>query len=137
MKLTLTSKELYQYSLVNQKQSSCLMAPCKGEGAEYDGLSPMEMVAGGVAGCIAIDVQAILKKQRIDTDDLIINIEGVRTGGVPSPFTAISLDFIVDKSIDPARLRKNIQLVIDKYCSVSASLNPAIDISFKINGEEG
>jgi putative redox protein len=135
MKLKLDGSKEFHYSLVNEKGSSCEVCPCKGEGSEHVGLSPMEMVAGGVAGCVLIDVQIILKKQRVDAGNIQVEIVGKRTGGVPSPFESIDLNFIVNENLDIERLRKNIQLVIDKYCSVSASLNPVIEISFTINGK--
>jgi putative redox protein len=101
-------------------------------GGSDRGLRPMELVASGVAGCIAIDVILILEKQRLSTEHFAISIAGTRSNGTPSPFEAIHLVFDVDKSLDRERLSRNIQLVIDKYCSVSASLHPSIDITFEI-----
>ena len=133
MKLKLEGAQLYQYTLSNEKNSHCIISPCNGEGSAQEGISPMELVAGGVAACIMIDLQSILLKQRMDPNQISVEVIGHRTGGVPSPFKSIDLGFNVPESLDTNRLAKNIQLVIDKYCSVSASLNPEIKITFKIN----
>ena len=101
-------------------------------GGTDKGLRPMELVAAGVAGCIAIDLVLILEKQRIDPNKFNIEIEANRVDGTPSPFENIHMRFDLDDDIDAERLRKNVQLVLDKYCSVSASLHESIDITFEI-----
>lgn len=101
-------------------------------GGTDKGLRPMELVAAGVAGCVAIDLILILQKQRLDSDKFNIEIEANRVDGTPSPFENIHMKFELDADIDANRLKKNIQLVIDKYCSVSASLKEEIEITFEI-----
>ncbi|GAB5417836.1 MAG: OsmC family protein [Crocinitomicaceae bacterium] len=105
-------------------------------GGTDKGLRPMELVAAGVAGCVAIDLLLILKKQRIDPDKFNIEIDANRVDGTPSPFENIHMRFDLDPEIDAERLAKNIQLVIDKYCSVSASLKESIAITFEITQNE-
>ncbi len=101
-------------------------------GGTDKGLRPMELVAAGVAGCVAIDLILILKKQRIDPDKFTIEIDANRVDGTPAPFENIHMRFALDADLDANRLAKNIQLVIDKYCSVSASLKDSIAITFEI-----
>lgn len=105
-------------------------------GGTDKGLRPMELVAAGVAGCVAIDLILILEKQRIDPSTFNIEIEANRIDGTPSPFENIHMVFDLDPEIDAGRLEKNIQLVIDKYCSVSASLKESIAITFEIKQNE-
>ena len=101
-------------------------------GGSDRGLRPMELVAAGVAGCVAIDLILILQKQRIDPNKFNIEIDANRVDGTPSPFENIHMRFDLDPEIDAQRLEKNIQLVIEKYCSVSASLKESIEITFEI-----
>ena len=105
-------------------------------GGTDKGLRPMVLVAAGVAGCVAIDLILILQKQRIDSNKFNIEIEANRVDGTPSPFENIHMKFELDPEIDANRLKKNIQLVIDKYCSVSASLKDSINITFEIEQNE-
>ena len=92
----------------------------------------MELVASGLAGCVAIDVLRILEKQRVETQLFKIEIQAERREATPAPFEYILLTFQVDEGLDKEKLTKNIQLVIDKYCSVSASLDQGIIIETKV-----
>ena len=45
---------------------------------------PMEMVLIGMGGCTAIDVASMLRKQRQDVRDIIVELEAERAGDHPS-----------------------------------------------------
>ncbi|MCR9173080.1 MAG: OsmC family protein [bacterium] len=122
----------FHFEVENEAGAQLTIDAAKNIGGTDKGLRPMELVAAGVAGCIAIDLTLILEKQRIDSDKFNIEIEANRVEGTPSPFENIHLKFELAPEIDTNRLTKNIQLVIDKYCSVSASLKESIDITFEI-----
>lgn len=122
----------YFFEVENESGAKLNIDAAPNIGGTNRALRPMELLASGLAGCIAIDVLSILKKQRVDTETFEISIEGERVAGVPSPFDSIHLRFSVDSNIDREKLSRNIQLVIDKYCSVSASLSEAVQITFEI-----
>lgn len=133
MKLAFTrSDKPFHFEVENEVGANLTIDAAKDIGGTDKGLRPMELVAAGVAGCVAIDLILILQKQRIDSDKFNIEIEANRVDGTPSPFENIHLKFELDLEIDANRLAKNIQLVIEKYCSVSASLKESIDITFEI-----
>lgn len=133
MKLALhRSNAPFHFQVENEAGAKLSIDAAPAIGGTDQGLRPMELVASGVAGCIAIDLILILQKQRINTEIFNIDIEAKRVEGIPSPFENIHLKFELDQEIDKTRLTKNIQLVIDKYCSVSASLKDAIEITFEI-----
>lgn len=133
MKLEFTRLEKpFLFEVKNEVGAELLIDAAPNIGGTNKGLRPMELVASGLAGCVAIDLLLILKKQRMDTNNFSISIDAKRKEGVPSPFESIHLAFKVDESIDRIKLNKNIQLVIDKYCSVSATLDQSIVITFEI-----
>lgn len=133
MKLILNRKNKpFLFEVENEVGAKLKIDASRDIGGGDDGLRPMELVASGLAGCVAIDILLILKKQRIDTDTFQIEIEANRKQEIPSPFENIHLIFSLDEDIDTDKLTKNIQRVIDKYCSVSASLNHSIAITFEI-----
>jgi putative redox protein len=74
----------------------------------------------------------ILKKQRVDPELFKITIKGRRKEGNPSPYEEFVLVYEVDDSIDKIKLAKNVKLVEEKYCSVSASLDEKIVIKHEI-----
>ncbi|MDX2361811.1 MAG: OsmC family protein [Crocinitomicaceae bacterium] len=132
MKLALERVQTpYGFEVSNGK-TTCSIDASESIGGNNRGLRPMELVASGLAGCIAIDVLRILEKQRVNTELFKIEINAERRAGTPAPFEYILLTFEVDESIDKSKLDKNIQLVTEKYCSVAASLDQGIIIESKI-----
>lgn len=133
MKTTLTRIEApYLFEFENEQGNKCLIDASPSIGGTDKGLRPMELLGGALAGCVAIDVINILKKQRIDPELFRITIKGKRIEGIPSPYEEITLVFEVNKGIDREKLSKNIKLVEEKYCSVSASLDGNIIIKHEI-----
>jgi len=133
MKTTLTRIDNpYVFEFENEKGNKCLIDAAPGIGGTDKGFRPMELVGGAIAGCVAIDVIGILNKQRLDPSLFKISIESKRKEGIPSPFESILLIVEVDESIDKVKLDKNVKLVIEKYCSVVASLDKNIVIGHKI-----
>ncbi len=111
----------------------------KSEG-KVEGISPMEVLLMGVAGCSSIDVVSILNKQRINPITLRMEVEGIRdASAVPAPFQGINVTlFLEGEDITPEKAKRAAQLSFDKYCSVSKSLDPSIIINqtIVVNGVE-
>ena len=99
-------------------------------GASEQGWRPMEMLLVSLAGCSAIDVVSILKKQRQTIDDLQIEIDGDRREGTPAPYESIRIHFILSGKIKDSKMEKAIELTVTKYCSVYFSLHPDIDVKY-------
>ncbi len=101
-------------------------------GGEGLGLRPMELLATSLASCLSIDILLILKKMRIEPIKYEVHIQSKRKDAVPSSFESIHLTFVVDKNDPREKIEKAIQLSLDKYCSVAASLSNEIKISFDV-----
>jgi putative redox protein len=100
-------------------------------GGEGRGMRPMEVLLSALASCSAMDVLHILRKQRQPIEHLEIAIEGERADAVPSPYTTIELVFTARGAIDDHKLQRAVGLAVEKYCSVSASLNPEIKVTWR------
>jgi putative redox protein len=95
-------------------------------GGQNFGVRPMQMLLMGIGGCSAIDVLAILKKQRQEVKDYKMIITGERESGKePSLWKDINLEFHLYGDIDEDKANKAVELSINKYCSVSATLEKA------------
>ncbi len=105
---------------------------------EDKGVSPMQAILMAVAGCSGIDVVSILKKQRQNITKFSAEVDGDR---VPvddaKPFKSIKVTFFIDGEVDPQKAYKAAQLSFDKYCSVSKTLEPNVEISHEVivNGD--
>ena len=104
-------------------------------GGDGQGLTPMELILAGVAGCIGIDVTMLLGKNLENITKIDIQTEGSRRKEMPTSFTEIKTTFIVEGEIDTQRFWKAIRLGHKKYCAVSASLKPGITYNLILNGK--
>ncbi|RZS92243.1 OsmC family protein [Aquimarina brevivitae] len=95
--------------------------------------SPMEYVLMGVAGCSAIDIISILKKQRQEITAYSAEVEGVR---VPidgaKPFKDIFVTVYLEGEIAEEKAKRAAQLSFEKYCSVSKTLEPTAKVTYKV-----
>ncbi|WP_229310957.1 OsmC family protein [Larkinella soli] len=107
-----------------------------GIGGHNAGARPMELLLMGLAGCSAIDVVLILQKQRQRVDDFRITVEGRRPADVtPSPFESIHLHYFLKGDLSEDKVRRAIDLSMDKYCSATAQLRPSSEISYSLTVE--
>jgi len=103
------------------------------------GASPMELLLLGVGGCSAVDIIGILKKQRQAITSYRIDVTGEREEVKEAkPFKSIAVFIYLEGEIDPLKAKKAAILSFEKYCSVSLTLEPVVDITFEIvvNGEK-
>ena len=98
------------------------------------GMTPMQLLIGGLMGCMSIDVILLLKKQKIVPKVYRVEADARKKDGVPTPFEQIHFNVFIDKEIDFKRVDRALDLSLNKYCSVRASLHPDIRISYEIHG---
>lgn len=104
---------------------------------DQEGLSPMEMTAMGVVGCSSIDILTILDKQKQEIDDFNAQIDAERAEGAPRVFTDLHLHYELSGNVEPDKVRRAIELSLDKYCSVSNMVDQTATITyaFTVNGD--
>src|SRR6266550_5171786 len=96
--------------------------------------SPVELLLLAAATCTASDVVIILQKQRVQLESLEISVRGTRREEQPRRYTAIAFDFTVrGQGVGDTKVRRAIDLSLEKYCSVVASLAPDIAISYDVD----
>jgi putative redox protein len=105
-------------------------------GGQNFGARPMQLLLTGLAGCASIDVIGILKKQKQEIEDYKVIVNGTReTGKEPALWKSIKIEFHLYGNIDESKARKAVDLSLEKYCSVAATLIAAgasIDTNVKI-----
>ena len=104
-------------------------------GGEGSGVSPMEAVLIGLAGCSGMDVVSILAKKRVSFSDLVITVEGTRRNEHPKIFTEIHLKYTFsgeDLASQRKALEDSVQLSMEKYCSVAGMLNKAAKLTWQV-----
>lgn len=103
------------------------------DGDNAAGPGPMLSLLLAAAACSGSDVVVILEKMRIGLRQLRIEVSGVRREQEPRRYTSIHFDFhLAGEGLDETRARRAIDLSLEKYCSVVASLAPDIKISYDL-----
>jgi putative redox protein len=105
-------------------------------GGSEAGARPKELVLLGLGGCTASDVASILIKMREPLRRFEIDLKAEDAREHPRVFTKIHLTYkFWGENLNPANIEKAINLSTEKYCSVSAMLIKAVEIthSYEIN----
>jgi putative redox protein len=87
------------------------------------GVSPMEMLLLGVAGCTGVDIVSILSKKRLDLQAFQVKVRGKRADEHPKVYTEIEVIYhLWGENLPHKDVEQAIQLSEEKYCSASATL---------------
>jgi putative redox protein len=96
----------------------------------HTGLTPMELVLVGLAGCTAMDVISIMAKKREPLANLQVKVESERADEHPKVFTKIHVEYIAYGSgINASSLERAIELSEEKYCSVQGMIKETAEIT--------
>ena len=104
----------------------------------HDGATrPMEMLLLSLGGCTGIDLNTLLKKMRVDYDDIDINISGKRNDDHPKYYTKIHVAYkVFGKDLPEDKVAKAVRLTQEKYCSVTHSLKAEVSYDYEIVSPE-
>ena len=96
---------------------------------------PTELLLIGLGGCSGMDVISILRKKQQQVRGLEINVKGKKAEAYPQKFTDIAIEFVVTgHNISEEAVKRAVDLSMEKYCSVKATLEGCakIDFSYRI-----
>jgi putative redox protein len=103
------------------------------DGNKQNGHGPKALLLSGLAACSGIDVVDILRKKRVQFSDVTIEVETEQTEEHPKVFKDITITFRIKTAAENEdKVRKAIELSIDKYCGVSAMLKKNSAIHYKL-----
>ena len=96
------------------------------------GMTPMELLLVGIGGCTGMDVASMLQKKRQQVSGVEVKVAGTQAEDYPRKFTGIELEYIITgKDIPEDAVKKSIELSMEKYCSVKATLEGVAKISYR------
>ena len=97
------------------------------------GFSPKALLLSGLAGCSAVDVVEILEKMRVPFADLTVEAEAEQTEEHPRVFRDIQLNYVLTTGEENRdKVKKAVDLSLEKYCGVAAMLKKNSDIHYTI-----
>lgn len=108
-------------------------APITIDTERKQGPGPKSLLLSGLAGCSGIDVVDILKKMRVGFSDLSIAVEAEQTEEHPKVFKDIYVSYTIrTESANEDKVRKAIELSLEKYCGVAAMLSKNSTIHYNL-----
>lgn len=123
--------DAFHMEATNEQGRSVQIDASEDIGGQNLGMRPMQMLLAAMGGCSAIDVINILKKQRQPLRDIKITVTGEREkDAVPSLYTEVHAHFRLFGELDADKVAKAVSLAVDKYCSVSKTLEFKAKISY-------
>ena len=122
--------DAFHMEALNEQGNRVQMDASPDIGGEGKGMRPMQLLMVALGGCSTIDVINILKKQKQDVKDIAITVTGEREGGaIPSLYRQAHVHFKLQGDLDPVKVEKAINLSMDKYCSVTKTLEKTATIT--------
>ncbi len=97
------------------------------------GPRPKSLLMVSLAGCTGMDVVALLRKMKIEVDDLRIVVDGNITDHHPKHFDHMHIRYIIKgNSIPTDKINYAIKLSLEKYCGVSYNLEKSMEITWEL-----
>ena len=103
------------------------------DGARKNGFGPKALLLAGLGGCSGIDIVDILKKMRVDFSEFSIEVKAAQTEELPKVYKDIYITYTVKTDTEnEEKVRKAIDLSLEKYCGVSAMLQKNSPIHYTL-----
>ena len=103
------------------------------DGDRKEGMSPKALLLAGLAGCSGIDVVDILEKKKVKFSHFTIHVEADQTEEHPKVFKDILVTYKMKTDAEnEIKVRKAIELSLDKYCGVSAMLKKNSPVNYEL-----
>jgi len=125
----------FNFEATNEDGNTVLIDGAPAIGGHNKGMRPMQLLLAAIGGCSAIDIVSILRKQKQVVDSFEIELYWNRKMvGIEcySLFKTNEVNFILKGNIDKEKAERAVKLSMEKYCSVTKTLEPTAKISYKV-----
>ena len=123
--------DAFHFAAANENGNTVHIDASPDIGGTNQGMRPMQMLLSAMGGCSAIDIINILKKQKQGLRDMKITVTGERQKDViPSLFESVHAHYKFYGKLDKDKVDKAISLSINKYCSVSRTIEKTAKITY-------
>ena len=103
------------------------------DGEKQKGFGPKSLLLSALAACSGIDIVEILEKMRVSFTNFEIDVAADQTTKHPKVFKDINIIYkIKTDSSNEKKVRKAIELSLEKYCGVSAMLKKNSAIHYQL-----
>jgi putative redox protein len=97
---------------------------------------PVDTLVVALVACAGVDIVEILRKRRTPAQALRARVHVERAPQAPRRITALRFVYTVATHAPREQVARAVQLAVERYCSVGASLASDIAVSWDIEIEE-
>jgi putative redox protein len=127
MKTTTTWKKEHEFSAAHDGNT------IEVDGDKKNGHGPKALLLTGLAGCTGVDIVDILGKMKVPFTGLVIETESELTDEHPKVFTEVQLTYHINTAKENEdKVRKAIELSLEKYCGVAAMLRKNSPVNYTL-----
>ncbi len=118
--------DAFQFEAKNETGNSVIYDIAPESGGKGNGIRPMQSLIMALGACSSVDIIIILKKQKQEITDFQIEIDAEREKGKePALWKIAHTIYHIDGKVDPEKAKRAVDLSMEKYCSVSRTLEIA------------
>jgi putative redox protein len=132
MKITLKRlDDMYHLQAMNEDGRTVETDGAPAIGGSNKGMRPMQLLLSAAGSCSTIDLISILKKQKQNLLDLVVEVTAEREKDkTPSLFTEVHLHYILTGNLDEDKVKRALELAVEKYCSVVKILEKTAQVTY-------
>lgn len=102
-------------------------------GGQDRGPNPKPVMLSALTGCTGMDVASLMKKMRQDVTDFHIDASAQMTDEHPKHYGSIHIIYkFKGNNLDEAKLKKAVDLSIERYCGITYMLGQVAKITYDI-----
>ena len=102
-------------------------------GGQNEGPRPKSLMMVALAGCTGMDVISILDKMKVNVTFFNVRVEGETKEDHPKKFTKMKIIYeISGPGIDLIKVKKAVDLSVEKYCGVNANYRDSMEMNYEI-----
>jgi putative redox protein len=132
MKILLTRTKGLQFIAQDETGHKIVVDTEKEKGGFDEGIIPLRLLLISLAGCMAMDIVAIVQKKGGKFTRFEMELEGVQSEKHPKRYTKIIYNFKCEGDFKREDLLRAFELSRDQYCSVLATLTNPVEFVFNL-----
>ncbi|MGB9720809.1 MAG: OsmC family protein [bacterium] len=126
------NKKGLQFTAKDEQDHNIIVDTDTESGGLGRGFKPMELLLVALAGCMGMDIVAILQKKGGKIDSFKMVLKGEKNSEYPKRYLKIFYEIECKGDYKREDLLRSFELSRDKYCSVLATLKNTPEFHFNI-----
>lgn len=102
-------------------------------GGEGKGLRPKALMLTSLAGCTGMDIVSLLKKMRVEVQNIEIDVTANLTDEHPKYYKTVHIEYrFYGTEFKKDKIKKSVNLSVERYCGVMEMFRQFATITTKI-----